>query len=403
VIADLHAHYAMHLVPDAPGSVALASTARGRRRLQDRLRARLIGIASRFGNYRSSDSGPRVTFSSLHAGGVEVVLSVLYSPFDEMDLDQPYGAPPESGYIDSVLAQADLVEHDIVARHGSTGAIARNHADIDAARAEGKIAFVHCVEGGFHLGPTPADVDRAVTRLAGRGVAYITLAHLFWRAVATNAPAIPFLPDWLYRVVFPQPAEGLTELGTTAVRAMVRERVLIDVAHMSARAFDETMMLLDELDPARGVPVVATHAGYRFGGQQYMLDRAALEQIAARDGVVGLILAEHQILDGLRRRRTRSFEQSVEVLCRHVDRIAEITGSQRHTAIGSDLDGFIKPTLAGLQTMADMAALEEALTDRYGAEDAELIASGNALRVLRSYWGGAKHNGGRVPQAERRL
>jgi microsomal dipeptidase-like Zn-dependent dipeptidase len=158
---------------------------------------------------------------------------------------------------------------------------------------------------------------------------------------------------------------------------------------MSGAALDDTLTLLDELDPERKMPVVATHAGYRFGKQEYMLDSAAIERIAARQGVVGLIFAEHQILDGLRRRHTKSFDDSFELLGRHIDRIAEVTGSHEHVAIGSDLDGFIKPTLAGLQTMADMKPLEQALIARYGAADAELLASGNALRLLRTGWGGA--------------
>ena len=53
---------------------------------------------------------------------------------------------------------------------------------------------MHCIEGGFHLGATPEEVTAHVHELADRGVAYITLAHLFWRRVATNAPALPFLP-----------------------------------------------------------------------------------------------------------------------------------------------------------------------------------------------------------------
>ena len=76
------------------------------------------------------------------------------------------------------------------------------------------MALVHCVEGGFHLGATTEQVDASVTALAGRGVAYVTLAHLFWRRVAANAPAIPFLPDVVYSTLFPQKAGiGLTELG----------------------------------------------------------------------------------------------------------------------------------------------------------------------------------------------
>ena len=95
MIADLHAHYAMHLVPDAAGTVEVAARARGRRGLRDRWRALVVGVASRFANYQSFDSGPRVTLSSLREGGVGVLLSVLYSPFDEMDLKRPYGSPPD--------------------------------------------------------------------------------------------------------------------------------------------------------------------------------------------------------------------------------------------------------------------------------------------------------------------
>ena len=73
----------------------------------------------------------------------------------------------------------------------------------------------------------------------------------------------------------PQPeGEGLTERGIAAVRAMVKNRILIDISHMHPDAIAETFKLLDdELDPNCEVPVVSTHAGYRFGEQEYMHDR----------------------------------------------------------------------------------------------------------------------------------
>jgi microsomal dipeptidase-like Zn-dependent dipeptidase len=387
VIGDLHAHYPMHLVPGMGKSpFDLLATARGRDRLRDRLRARLVGLAGRFGNYRSFDSGPRVTVPSLQQGGVGLVFSVLYSFFDELALDAPYAAPPEAGYLPRLVRQLELVEEDLAEHHADAAAVVRDVASLDTAVAEGKIAFVHCIEGGFHLGPDAEAVDTAVTVLARRGVAYITLPHLVWRGVATNAPALPFMPDWLYRRLFPQPPEGLSELGRAAVRAMARERVLVDLSHMSEHALDETFGLLDEVDPERTLPVVATHAGYRFGKQRYMLDERTVERIAARDGVVGLIFAQHQLGDGIRRRPTRTLDESLEVLFRHVDRLREITGSHRHTTIGSDFDGFIKPTLGGLESMADMAAVEKAFMERYGEQDARTICSENSLRTLRSLW-----------------
>jgi microsomal dipeptidase-like Zn-dependent dipeptidase len=177
---------------------------------------------------------------------------------------------------------------------------------------------------------------------------------------------------------------------------MVAERILIDASHMSSLALEDTFNLLDELDPGREVPVIATHSAFRFGRQAYNLDEATIERIAERGGMIGLILAEHQITDGLTRlprrrgRRTRSFDESVDVLCRHVDRIRELTGSNEHVGIGSDLDGFIKPTLAGMHNAAKLADVERALDAKYGSRDARAISSGNALRVLRAYWGAGR-------------
>jgi microsomal dipeptidase-like Zn-dependent dipeptidase len=391
VIVDLHSHYPMHLAPEGEGDVLkLVGSPAGRWRLLDRVRSALVRLASRFGNYASFESGPRVTVPLLRDGGVAVALSVLYSPFDEMDLSKHYPAPPDATYFPSLLRQLEDVEVEVSREFTGQARVVHRPAEIDAALAGGEVALVHCVEGGFHLGATPEEIDHNVTALARRGVAYVILAHLFWREVATNANAIPFLPDWLYERLFPQPREpGLTELGRAAVEAMVRERVLIDLSHMSDRALDDTFALLDELDPAREVPVIASHVAYRFGRQDYNAASETIERIAARGGLAGLILAEHQTTDGLRRSRTKTLDDSLEVLFAHIDRIAEITGSHAHTAIGTDLDGFIKPTLAGLDHAGRLALLERALIERYGTADGERIASGNAMRILHDYWRGA--------------
>ena len=117
---------------------------------------------------------------------------------------------------------------------------------------------------------------------------------------------------------------------------MYREGMLIDVSHMRPDALEETFALLDRLDAESGAapadhPVISSHAGFRFGKQTYALDEAAVRRVAARDGVIGLILAQHQLNDGLVK-KTTTFEQSFDVIARHVDRLAEITGS--HAAHG---------------------------------------------------------------------
>jgi microsomal dipeptidase-like Zn-dependent dipeptidase len=385
----------MHLVPAGGRNVLkLVTSPRARWRFLDRTRALLVGFASRLANYESFESGPRVTVPLLRSGGVGVALSVLYSPFDEMDLTLRYPGEPQDHYFRTLLRQLDAVERDIRTNFANQAAIAHNPAELDAAIDSDMVALVHCVEGGFHLGAEPEHADEAVRELARRGVAYITLAHLFYRRVATNINAVPFLPDFAYDLLFPQPDLGLTELGHAAVRAMTRERVLCDLSHMSERALADTFALLDELDPDRSVPVIASHVAYRFGRQDYNLDAETVQRVAQRGGVIGLILSQHQGADGmLLGRHPESLEDSMKIVSRHLDRFCEITGSHRHTAIGSDLDGFIKPTLAGLEHAGRLGQLEAALADRYGPDDAALIASGNVLRLLRDYWRGAPGSG----------
>ena len=387
MVVDLHAHYPMHLIPRAQASLlGLVLSQRERRRWRDRMRALLTEVGSRLWNYPSPAMGPAVTVPLMRAGNVGAALSVLYVPLDEMDLGKGYGAPPDADYFPRLVRQLDLVEAHLAEAHDGAVGVARDPGELEAALAAGRLALVHCVEGGFHLGATPGEVERNVALLAQRGVAYIGLAHLFWRGVATNVAALPFLPDRIYHLLFPQPDRGLTALGEAALRTMVRTGILVDVTHMSARSFDDSLELMDELDPERRVPVIASHMACRFGDLEYNLTDGQIARLGERDGVMGVILCDHFAKEGLRPRRTRTFAESLEVVCRHVDRIRQVTGSHRHAAIGSDLDGYIKPTLAGMDDMSALAPLRTGLRKRYG-EDAEAICQGNALRVLRAGWG----------------
>jgi microsomal dipeptidase-like Zn-dependent dipeptidase len=379
VLVDLHAHYPMHLIPPEQADTQAAVVAQ---RPGARWKAIIIDLLSRRLNYQGPKGAPSVTVELMRAGDVGAVLSVLYSPLDEMDLRLSYGAPPRPGYIKSVYAQIDVVEEHVKAEPlGAT--VAHDMAALDATLAEGRTAIVHCIEGGFALGSTPAEIDANVTELARRGVAYVTLAHLFWRGVATNAPALPFLPDWLYRLVFPQPKKvGLTELGTAAARAMVREKVLVDITHMTERAIAETFATVGP-----DVPVIASHMACRFGKLAYNLTDDIIGEVGRRGGVMGVIACKHYTESGLRAdSKVKTFEDSMELVYAHIDRIAQVTGSHDHAAIGTDLDGWIKPALPGLEHLGRMRYVQDALATKYGADVAEKIASGNLLALLRRAW-----------------
>ncbi|MGE5636366.1 MAG: dipeptidase [Nocardioidaceae bacterium] len=384
MIVDLHAHYPMHLLPPREADTQAWVLERWP---GSAWRSALLEVLSRLFNYQGPGGGPGVTVDLMREGNVGAALSVLYAPFDEMDLHEPYGAPPRSRYVESLRRQMQIVE-DEVGREAALGRaeLARNPATLDAAIEAGRVAIVHCVEGGFALGADEAEIAATVKEFARRGVAYITLAHLFYRGVAQNAPALPFVPDPLYKLVFPQKgSSGLSRLGVAAVRAMVEHHVLVDITHMNERAIDHTLRLLGET--GENPPLIASHIACRLnGGADYNLSDEVIEEIGRRGGVIGVIACEHWANDGLP--KAKDFGDSVKAICEHIDRIRKVTGSDDHVAIGSDLDGYIKPALPGLEHEGRMRALGEALAERYGEALAERFCSGNVLDLLRRYWRG---------------
>jgi microsomal dipeptidase-like Zn-dependent dipeptidase len=376
MLVDLHAHYPMHLIPRKGGTHAAL-----REWPSERLRAQIINLLSLRLNYQGPGDTPGVTVDLLRDGEVGVVLSVLLEPFDEVDLK--YGSPPHPAYFGRLMEQLKLVE-DEVATHAPAARVVHTGRELEECVKDGQLAFVHAVEGGFHLGADEAGIAANVAELNSHGVAYVTLAHILWRRVATNTPAIPSLPDWLYRLIFPQPGEeGLSHLGRAAVRAMAAHRMLVDVTHMSDASLTDTFDLLDELDEGRELPVIATHMACRFGDLAYSLQDETIARIARRGGVLGVIDCQHYIANRRRRNAAdETFEDSVDLICEHIDHIAGVTGGYDQIAIGSDLDGYIKPALVGLEHCGHMRDLQRELTRRYGQQRAQKICSENALRVL---------------------
>jgi microsomal dipeptidase-like Zn-dependent dipeptidase len=359
---------------------------RARRMWRLRWQGMVVELISRLFNYQGPGDTPSVTQQLMRKGNVGVVLSMLYWPFDEMDLDESYGAPPREAYFDDIVAQHRTVEK-YVADHPHDLVIAHSPKELDAHIGKDIPILIHAIEGGFQAGHDAAQIKRNVAKLAALGVAYITVAHLFFREVATNAPALPFLPDRVYNWAFPQDVpDGLTARGHALVEAMIDEGILIDITHMREDSIKAVFELLEKRDPKQEIPVIATHMACRLGGLEYCLDDDTITEVAKRDGVLGLILCEHYITSGLTG-IDKTFEGSVEALCKHIDKIHDLTGGYDHIAIGSDLDGYIKPALPGLEHMGKMAALQQELESRYGQQVAEKISSGNALRVLRDHWG----------------
>ncbi len=376
MIIDLHAHYPMHLHGEHAGL-------RLRRWSTMALEADLVNLISKGFNYQGPGDTPAVTMARIRAGGVKVVLSALYWPSDEIGPTADVTGEPNRGAPDRLLTQLDLVNRHVESKHAKVAQVVTNRVGLNAVIEGEKTGIVHCVEGGFALGDTVEEIKDTVGALAEKGVAYVTVAHLFFRDVATNAPALPFMRDERYHSVFPQPpAVGLTTLGKAVVGEMLEHGVVIDLTHMSRQSMTDTLDIVRATYKPGDIPVIVSHGACNLGGGlEYNLETDMIKAITELGGVIGLICATHYIAFG-QEPQPRELAESVEAFCRHVNRIYQVTGDYDHIAIGSDLDGFIKPALPDLDTIDKLEHLEHGLSMAYGAEVAEKICFGNARRVL---------------------
>jgi microsomal dipeptidase-like Zn-dependent dipeptidase len=390
-IADLHCHYPMHLLAEEDGADPYVKPLKEikKRRLWHKIRAILVRLAAERINFGKSGKW-RVDLDGLARGGVRLVFSVLYVPEAELGFEEWFSGRPGKDSFEALTEHLEQVNADLLTQGdgGPRNLVVTKAGELEGAPDDDVIRIVHCVEGGFHLGASVDSIDERVKQLSEAGVGYITLAHLFWRHVATNAPALPKLSDGMYDFLFDQPDDvGLTEVGEAAVRAMYRYGVLVDISHMRQRAIDETLALLAELDDRKGneateYPVIATHGGYRFGGHSYMLSAETIRAVASRGGVVGLIMAHHLLNDALAE-DSGDIERTLKSLRLHIGKIRELTGSYENIGIGSDLDGFIKPTVGGIEAVSDLRLVAEGLGESH-PEHVDAILYGNAMRVLKA-------------------
>ncbi len=173
---------------------------------------------------------------------------------------------------------------------------------------------------------------------------------------------------------------GLGEAGRELVKEMDRLGIALDVTHLCDESMAEALGIY-------GGPVLASHHNCRalVDGDRQLSD-AQIKRLIDRDAVIGVVFDAWMMYPGYKRGETPRDEVKLEAAVDHIDHIAQLAGSTRHNAIGSDLDGGFgrEQTPQGLDTIADLQKLAEMLSDR-GFSDADIAAifHGNWLRFFR--------------------
>src|SRR2546427_7844407 len=200
-------------------------------------------------NYQNGK--PRVSLDELLAGSPGGIGSVLYDPDDEFFHD----SAPRPEAFGNLIAQMDNVEAEV----DGQVTVVRNPSQLrDCLAREQKFLF-HCVEGAFALGGSADNADI----LASRGVAYVIVAHLFFRGVVTCHNAFPFIPEGVFQSILnleQDPNVGLTDLGLQIVERLLKNGILVDITHSSDLAQQQ---IFDLARDHANAPVLSSHTGVR--------------------------------------------------------------------------------------------------------------------------------------------
>lgn len=169
--------------------------------------------------------------------------------------------------------------------------------------------------------------------------------------------------------------------GRDLLREMDRLGLILDVTHLTDEEFWEALSFY------KG-PIWASHSDCRaLAPHQRQLSDDQIKALADRGGVIGAAFDAWMLVPNWIRRQTtpESAGVTLETVVNHIDRVCQITGSARHSMIGSDLDGGFgrEQSPMDLETIADLSRLPDLLRARgYAEDDVRNIAHGNALRFL---------------------
>lgn len=275
--------------------------------------------------------------------------------------------------------------------------LATSASDIERIVRAHKIAAVLTLEGGHQI----AD-DLAVLRMYYRmGIRSMTLTHFRdnnWADSSTDKPK----------------HNGLTGFGKDVVREMNRIGMIVDISHVSDKAFYDALAVTAK-------PVIASHSSCRAISEfpRNMTDDM-FRALAKNGGVVGInfgggFLNQKEADNDLRNinaigsaepnlagkalddyhaemhmkndwAHPRKSMASLDDVVAHIDHVVKIAGVD-HVGIGSDFDG-ISDAPQGLEDESKMPALTAALLKRgYSEPDIKKIMGGNFLRVMREVVG----------------
>jgi membrane dipeptidase len=292
--------------------------------------------------------------------------------------------------VTAVLEQIDCVRR-LVDRYPADLRLAVTTDDMEAARAEGRIASLMGAEGGHSINNSMG-VLRGLHEL---GVRYMTLTHndtIDWADSATDAPR----------------HGGLNSFGVEVVREMNRLGMLVDLSHVSPDTMRDALRVSE-------APVVFSHSSSRAVCDHVRNIPDDVLELLPRNGGVAMATFVPKFILPAAIEWTRRADENMEAhgfhhldttagamkvheafeaehprpvatastVADHLDHMRSVAGID-HIGIGGDYDGtaFVPSGLDDVSGYPNLIA--ELLRRGWSAPDLAKLTWGNAVRVLRN-------------------
>lgn len=335
-----------------------------------------VGFATDDGNF---------DYPRAQKGGLNAPFMSIYTPAAFGEGDDAFN---------HAEAMINLVER-VASDHPDKFRIAVTTSEVDIAFSDGVIALPMGMENGAAIGMDLAKLNHFYER----GIRYITLSHSRANQIADSSYDIS------------RPNDGLSDFGHAVVRRMNQLGIMVDISHVSDKAFYDVLAVTS-------APLIASHSGARAftpGFERNMSD----DMIRALAGNGGVIMINYGSAfltpqaNQYNTARAKAYEahltaENVEDTPEtreafrvrygtenpypfavrndaldHIDHVVRLVGIE-HVGIGSDYDGVGDSLPEGLKDVSSYPTLIEGLLERgYSRSDIKKILGGNIMRVWR--------------------
>lgn len=289
---------------------------------------------------------PKLTFMNSQSDKLDVTYERLKQAGTAVQIFAIYIPESINGPIEPILESIDRFYQHVLTCPDMK--FIQTKADLSECVSLGKMGAMLSLEGVDGLQGN-LSLLRVLYQLGVRA-AGLTWNHANWAADGVMEPR----------------GGGLTAKGKDLIRECDRLGILIDVSHLSERAFWETADLAART-------IIASHSNARaiFDHPRNLTDEQ-LKAIIALQGMVGITFVPWFLANGE--------NVTIHDVLRHIEHVCEL-GGENHIMFGSDFDG-IDHYVSELTHPGQVYALHEALLRHYSAEQTERFLSGNALSFL---------------------